>query len=582
MTKPVLPSSLLDAWVGYAIDPRRYEQLVAELDSHAPLLETLDPSDFLASFSEAEALSWRIRSAEGSAPGGFAYVLLDAQDRVLSRHDESRLLDVYLDPPFTAPRSATSEDGAEFDALLGEKLCFAEAETQAHWLQLKNRVVPLNGHLLMELRDSNGERARYGYVINRADFPANLAALSDAGERALLLPETNNNPSLRKTLQSSFGLSEAETDITLALASGQTLKEAAIELRVSINTVRNQLQSVFTKSGISRQSELILVVTQLGIIVATHPLVEQTVQAPAAERRDPGLQPALEILVLPDGRQLAYRRYGAVDGKPVLYLHESFGCGRLPARTHEMAIERNLLIVAPDRPGYGFSHASSTSTISASVADLRAFLVASGLTNVTLCGYLSGAGYALELAHNPGVNVSKIMLVAGRVPSLNVDETGGRGSRANTPLQRFRRSFMQQPWLLNSFFNVLRNRSSPALFSYMLQRAYGSNKEDQALFDRDPELLEFLVANCVESQSVSSAGVANDMRAFALGSQRQAKHLTIPITVWHGTEDQVADPVSLQRYLRGCRVVWRDFPGEGAMVFYRHYDAWLDELSKQY
>ena len=556
---------------------------MAELEGHSELLSSLDPSEFLASFSKAEALSWRIRSEEGSAPGGFAYVLVDQHDRVVSAHDESGLLDNYLVDAEPVSASSGSHSG-NWEPLREQKIQFAHSVTQDSWGGLRSRVAPSSGHLLIELRDAQGERARFGYVINRADFPANLLALSERGHRALLLPETTNNPALRKTLQSSFGLTNAEADVTLHLASGETLKEASAQLRVSVNTTRNQLQSVFSKSGVSRQSELILVVTQLGIIVSTHTqstALDGVSNVPRAETR---AQPTLEMLVLADGRQLAYRCYGDRQGKPVLYLHESYGTGRLPDRTQQLAVERDLLIISPDRPGYGFSSASPIGSMASVTADLRALVRATGQSKIALCGFLSGAGFALELAHDAGAEVGQVVLVAGRVPAFSTPDsstdTAGKAVEERTALQRFRQGFVNQQWLLNSFFNILRNRSSPKLYASLLQRAYGSNAKDQALFDEQPELLDFLVANCVESQSVSAMGVANDMRAFLGGSEHSAQTLNFELDVWHGTEDQVANPDTLRRFLTGCRVNWRDFAGEGAMLLHHHYDELLDELAR--
>lgn len=618
MSTPGLPSALLDAWVSYAIDPRRWEQLVAELEFHAELLASLDPSEFLASFSKAEALSWRIRSEEGNAPGGFAYVLLDQHDQVISRRDEGRLLDNYLhgadlksgdDPELSIParaglttsREDSTGSNTDWDPLIEQRIHFTHTDTQDSWARLKAGARPSSsGHFLIELRDASGERARYGYIISRADFPSSLLAISERAERALLVPETTMNPALRKTLQSSFGLTQAEVDVTLLLASGYSLKEVGAYLRVSVNTARNQLQSVFAKSGVSRQSELILVVTQLGIIVATNGAENRDVNtkpsvtgsAPEPPRAKTHDQPPLEMLALPDGRQLAYRCYGVRDGQPVLYLHETYGTSRLPDRTHTLAVERNLFLISPDRPGFGFSNSPAAPSMPSVAADLKVLVEklmaarsSERLTHkIVLCGFVSGAGYALELAHNAGAEVAKLLLVAGRAPfSLSAAEavnTRGNHGQKTTSLERFRAGFVKQPWLLNSFFNILRNRSNPALYAMLLQRAYGGVSRDQELFESQPELLDYLVDNCIESQSVSAVGPANDMRAYIKGSQRSPQELTAPIWVWHGTEDQVASPAVLRQCLHDCHVDWRDFAGEGSMLLHRHYEEWLDELAR--
>ena len=58
-------------------------------------------------------------------------------------------------------------------------------------------------------------------------------------------------------LRSHFGLTPAETRVTLALMQGGTLREVADHAAVSINTVRSQLGTVFSKTGCRRQADLI-------------------------------------------------------------------------------------------------------------------------------------------------------------------------------------------------------------------------------------------------------------------------------------------------------------------------------------
>jgi len=64
---------------------------------------------------------------------------------------------------------------------------------------------------------------------------------------------------------------------------------------------------------------------------------------------------ASATMVLPDGRTLGYAQYGATTGRPVFFLH-----GRATTRIEaavwdEAAREMNVRLIAPDRPGTGWS-----------------------------------------------------------------------------------------------------------------------------------------------------------------------------------------------------------------------------------
>ncbi|RXG91325.1 helix-turn-helix transcriptional regulator [Bradyrhizobium vignae] len=85
------------------------------------------------------------------------------------------------------------------------------------------------------------------------------------GARAMLtlsnlLPRPGPDPGL---IAEAFDLTPAESRLAALLASGMSIDGVAERLRISRETVRNHLRSVFSKTGIHRQSELISLVSQL-------------------------------------------------------------------------------------------------------------------------------------------------------------------------------------------------------------------------------------------------------------------------------------------------------------------------------
>ena len=75
---------------------------------------------------------------------------------------------------------------------------------------------------------------------------------TDARRRA---PET--------TLRGAFGLTQAEARLTSQLASGDPLDTVCDRLGIAKETGRNQLKSVFAKTGTSRQAELVLLIASM-------------------------------------------------------------------------------------------------------------------------------------------------------------------------------------------------------------------------------------------------------------------------------------------------------------------------------
>jgi PAS domain S-box-containing protein len=64
-------------------------------------------------------------------------------------------------------------------------------------------------------------------------------------------------------VQRLFTLAPAETRVAMLIGSGLSPRQAAEKLGISVGTVRTTLKRVFTKVGVSRQSELAVLLTKL-------------------------------------------------------------------------------------------------------------------------------------------------------------------------------------------------------------------------------------------------------------------------------------------------------------------------------
>jgi DNA-binding CsgD family transcriptional regulator len=69
-----------------------------------------------------------------------------------------------------------------------------------------------------------------------------------------------------------FGLTPAEAAFAVLLGDGLTLDEAAAEQSIARNTARAHLRSIFAKTGVSRQTQLVrLIVTSLAQLGSSEP-----------------------------------------------------------------------------------------------------------------------------------------------------------------------------------------------------------------------------------------------------------------------------------------------------------------------
>ncbi len=65
-----------------------------------------------------------------------------------------------------------------------------------------------------------------------------------------------------------YGLSAGEAKLAGLLMQGQTMKEAAKSLSISLNTVRERVSNIYLKVGVNRQSDLVRVLTRASLVLA--------------------------------------------------------------------------------------------------------------------------------------------------------------------------------------------------------------------------------------------------------------------------------------------------------------------------
>lgn len=542
---PASVSDFFDALTAYAIDPTRWTDLLSEFDRLSDHLESWDPGELVAELSRAESLSWRIKDNGDPAKPGFACLLLDGEDRLVGGEEHLPALAEYL---------SLNDEG---------QLAFSNTDSRRSLtVARENLAASQRGHSLVSLAHPGRPRHRFGFLIARSEFPPGLVSIGEKAELALFIAQDDGGQRLESAVQASFGLTAAEVEVTMKLASGLTLKEAAQDLGISVNTARNHLQSVFDKSGINRQSDLVLVVTQLSVILAG------TEDAPRKTNRRNSPR---HFMILSDGRRLAYRTYGDVKGDPVIYLHETLGCSRLPQDTDELARSLQMHLIAPERPGFGFSDVDAEFTFDSVADDIIALLDHLHIGRCGVLGFLSGGAFALRMAERAPDRVSHLMLVAGRPP----EPMKGRF----THLMPLYTKMISQPWLMTSFFNILRNRASEETNARLIRSVYGSVPYDLALLESNPKIFEHMVAYTLESMTVTAAGVSGELKCFAKSKPGTLANLGIPITAWHGTEDKLASMEELQRYLEDQLVSWRRFPDAGSLILFEHWGGVLKALT---
>lgn len=439
------------------------------------------------------------------------------------------------------------------------------------------------GQVIVKFTEAAEEGPHFAYVIAAAALPPALAAsLPDVRPpqhgTAIIFPAVETTDHLWASVRDSFGLTPAETRLAARLKDGQTLKEAAVELGVSLNTVRNQLRAIFDKMGLNRQSELVRALTQLGALAGVLP-ADARRAGPAIQASERGaIQNAPEIrrLRLSDGRQLAYRDYGAPRGRAVLIVHQGLGSSLLPRGTDALARDLGLRLICPERPGVGQSELRTDYSFEGVGQDFAELCERLDLSDVRVAGFMSGAAFALSAAQALGPRAKRVLLASPRPPGAPAETERDAGHR----LVQFRRRLLRSAWLADTVFAVMRLQLSRTRIERIV-RTGASAPSDAAYLAAHPAVAEFIADYIRESLAVSARGIADEVKCAARAPGYRAERLSAPVAVWHGADDPLASPGEAAGWLGGVAAEVRILPDIGHFLPFKHWPEILGWLAAE-
>jgi DNA-binding CsgD family transcriptional regulator len=160
---------------------------------------------------------------------------------------------------------------------------------QGRWLQCHGGCVNASLHLnIAPSLKSVWERLRQGSgstvlltniesghqaVVTVAPISSPHRERSDGERLGLIWLTTTSEPDVASLTRVGqiFNLTGAERQLLSELVAGADLREAAVRLKVSIHTVRNQLKSVLSKTGRHSQAQLLTLVTRIASLQLPEP-----------------------------------------------------------------------------------------------------------------------------------------------------------------------------------------------------------------------------------------------------------------------------------------------------------------------
>ena len=99
--------------------------------------------------------------------------------------------------------------------------------------------------------------------LKHGDLRPSIAASAVAA--IFIAPATTPYPAPEQALAALFDLTPSEAKVFSQIAAGRTVAETADALNIAPSTAKTHLLRLFTKTGVSRQAELIKLATSLAM-----------------------------------------------------------------------------------------------------------------------------------------------------------------------------------------------------------------------------------------------------------------------------------------------------------------------------
>lgn len=284
---------------------------------------------------------------------------------------------------------------------------------------------------------------------------------------------------------------------------------------------------------------------------------------------------------LGDSRLLSFARYGAPEGHPVLYFHGWPGSHPEARIFDASARDRNLTILAVDRPGMGRSTRDPAKSLDTVAADLEDLLDQLELPQASLFAISGGGPFAMATAARLGTRISSLALVC---PMVFLDLPGmsaalPRWMRALLPLTKtpglVERVFGVAPWILRGGTESIVLRSGAAVFRRL------TSPEDQKVLAQ-PEMLSSKADSGRVAFAQGGFGATQEATILKEAPSVCFAKIQARAKLWHGSDDRKT-PVEFGRALAQAweGLDFREVPGHGhSSIVSATQEEVLDFLAK--
>jgi pimeloyl-ACP methyl ester carboxylesterase len=277
------------------------------------------------------------------------------------------------------------------------------------------------------------------------------------------------------------------------------------------------------------------------------------------------------ILRLDDGRRLGFAEFGDPAGTPVFAFHGTPGSFRMVEPVSAAAARLGIRLIAPDRPGYGYSDYVPGRRLADWPRDVLEIAGALGIQRFGVFGVSGGGPHAAVCAHQLGERLLGAAIVCGIGPTLRHEDSEGM-MPVNRFLTRLARRSQLFVWPMFALMGLAMRHFGEALFGRM---ARGLPEPDRRVLAR-PEVFEMFVDEQRRAPRTAAQAAAQDFALFTRPWGFRLEDIAYPVHVFFGELD-VNVPAAHGR-MQADRIPNAKahyFRNEAHLLFFEHVDEIL-------
>lgn len=283
-----------------------------------------------------------------------------------------------------------------------------------------------------------------------------------------------------------------------------------------------------------------------------------------------------QTITLPDGRRLAFTEHGALQGKPVIFLHGNPGSRYMRHPDETLAAILGLRIITPDRPGFGFSDFQPGRQLLDYPNDIAFLADSLGLENFSLFGVSAGGPYVIACSYVLGTRITSTAVVSGAAPF----DRPGAFAGVNPVYQAIFRSTAQLSFpalrpLVEAHVTLAKRRPQKAL----MQRMHLASAADREVLE-NLNINDEIDAYYHEATRQGAAGIAWEAKVLASDWCFDLRRVQNTISLWYWEDDSIVPP-QMGHYLDAHlpHSIPHFLPGGGHYALFKHWTDILAELA---